>query len=59
MTRTIGYDPHGVPRVYADDDYAQTSVAFCKQEAAKYVLRRPDTGPLDQWRVEDDQPDDE
>lgn len=59
MPRATGYDPQGVPRVYANDDFWQTALAFCKEEAASYVQRRPDTGPLDQWRFQDDQPADE
>lgn len=53
MHRITGYDKDGIPRVFAEDNYRQTAVGFCKEEAAAYVRRRPDTGPLNKWRFGD------
>lgn len=49
MIKVCGDDPNGIPRVWARDDYQQTAFGFAAEEAAKYVKRRPDTGPLDRW----------
>jgi hypothetical protein len=54
MVKITGYDCNGVPRVYAEDTYFQTAVGFCKEEAREYVKKRPDTGPLSDWRLCDD-----
>lgn len=53
MFRYEGYDAHGVKRVYGEDKFDQTALGFCKEKAADYVKRRPDTGPLDLWRFEE------
>ncbi len=47
--RYTGFDPNGIARVYCDDASADLAETQCKEEAANYVRRRPDTGPLDQW----------
>ena len=54
MAKVTGYDVNGIPRVWAEDDYFQTAMGFAKEEAAKYVKRRRDTGPLTDWRFQDD-----
>lgn len=52
MTRFIGKDANGVPRVYGDGPTADIAETECRQAAAEYVRRRPDTGPLDSWTIE-------
>ena len=49
MFRYEGIDPTGTPRVFGQDQYEQTALGFCKEEATDYVKRRPDTGPLNKW----------
>jgi hypothetical protein len=51
MIRVTGIDPAGMPRVYAEDEYEQTAFGFCRQEIYAYVKRRPDTGPVSDWRL--------
>lgn len=41
--RFIGYDGHGIPRVFGE------TVEEAKEEAETYVVQRPDTGPLSHW----------
>ena len=57
MPRIIGYDKNAIPRVFAEDEYFQTAMGFCKEEARRYIKRRPDTGPLTEWRLRDERGD--
>lgn len=45
-----GLDPRGYPRIYAG------TVKDALEEAARYVRRRPDTGPLDLWEFAEPAP---
>ena len=47
--RYVGFDPGGIPRVWAEDAFHQTAEGFAKEEAKAYVRSRPDTGPLSSW----------
>ena len=47
--RVIGYDPNGIPRVWAEDDFEQTAYGFAREQALAYQRRRPDCGPADGW----------
>lgn len=49
-----GYDKYGIPRVYGSHSNYDIVETVCKEEAAKYVKRRPDTGPLSEWIFMDD-----
>ena len=49
MIRYIGFDQAGIRRVFGQDEFHQTALAFAKTEAEAYVRRRPDTGPLSGW----------
>jgi hypothetical protein len=53
MKRYVGRSPDGARRVYGQDDYHQTALAFCKEAAVDYVKGRPDTGPLDKWTFDE------
>lgn len=57
MPKITGYDKNGIPRVFAEDTYFQTAIGFCKKEARAYVKRRPDTGPLADWKLRDERGD--
>ena len=55
LLECVGYDKDGIQRVYAEigqDDDEQKAIVACKAEAAKYILERPDTGPLSEWKFE-------
>jgi hypothetical protein len=47
--RFTGFDGNGIARVYADHDNTDVAETMCKEEAASYVRRRRDTGPLSAW----------
>ena len=51
--RIIGYDPNGIPRVWAEDDFEQTAYGFAKEQALAYQRRRPDTGPANNLSFKD------
>ena len=42
----VGFDPNGIGRVYA------STWIEARQEARKYIRKRPDTAPLSAWRFE-------
>ena len=41
MFRYEGIDQNGTPRVFGQDNYEQTALGLCKEEAVDYVKRRP------------------
>ena len=47
--RYVGYDSNGVPRVYAEHANADLAETYCREEAFKYLRRRPDCGPFAKW----------
>jgi hypothetical protein len=47
--RITGYDVNGIPRVFGEHQNSDVAETICKEEAAKYVKRRRDTGPLSSW----------
>lgn len=49
MEHYVGSDPNGIPRVYGDHRNIDVAETMCREEAATYVRRRPDTGPLSGW----------
>ena len=46
----VGYDVLGIRRVYATCNNIDVAETYCREEAAQYVKRRPDTGPLSKWK---------
>jgi hypothetical protein len=42
----VGFDPNGIRRVYG------STWSEARQEARKYIRKRPDTAPLSAWRFE-------
>ncbi len=51
MYRFEGLDSKGVRRVYGQHRIELAALVKCKEEAAEYVARRPDTGPLSLWKI--------
>ena len=52
MTTVQGIDPNGIPRVFGEHSSFDIAETWAREEAAVYVQRRPDTGPLDRWTFE-------
>ena len=48
----VGKDSCGRDRVYGEHCSFDVAETMAKEEAAKYVRSRPDTGPLSQWTFE-------
>lgn len=48
--KLVGFDASGVRRVWAADYTKEDAELACRAEAADYIQRRPDTGPIDGWR---------
>lgn len=53
--RISGYDAAGLPRVWGEHETADVAETRCRDEAAAYVRRRPDTGPLAKWTFHTEQ----
>jgi hypothetical protein len=47
--RFIGFDGNSIARVYGEHPDMGVAETVCREEAAAYVRRRPDTGPLSRW----------
>lgn len=52
--RFVGFEPDGTRRVFGTGSSPDIAETRCKEAAADYVGRRPDTGPLDRWTFERD-----
>lgn len=50
--KSVGFDAHGVRRVWAADYNSDIAETRCREDATAYVRNRPDTGPLSAWRFE-------
>jgi hypothetical protein len=52
----IGHDRHGIKRCWGSSDIsAKEAEDQCLASIMEYVRGRPDTGPMDKWRIEFEQ----
>ncbi len=51
--KVSGYDPNGIPRVYGYADTEREARAQCMTAIISYIAGRPDTAPLEDWKMRD------